>query len=59
MREWWQNACFRGVLAEEFDGANAVGVENVVDVIGEVVTDGGRWKGDAWRPLFDEIFDVQ
>jgi len=32
---------FGGVLAEEMDGADAVFVEGVVDVLGEVVVDGG------------------
>ena len=34
-------------MPEEFDGADAVGVENVVDVVAEVVADGGGWDGDA------------
>src|SRR5580692_10311003 len=59
MWEWRQDACFCGVLTEEFDGADAVGVEDVVDVRGEIVADGCRRKGDAWRPLFDEIFNIQ
>ena len=28
-----------GVLAEELDGANTVGIEGVVDVAGEIVAD--------------------
>ena len=30
-----------------------------MDVIGEIVTDGGRWKSDARGPLGDQIFDIQ
>ena len=44
---------FGGVLAEEFDGSDAVGVEVVVDVAGEVVADGGGWDGDTRCPPFD------
>src|SRR5271163_2719868 len=50
---------FGRILAEDFDGADAVGVENVVDVVGEVVSDGGGGDGDAGGPLFDELFDVE
>jgi hypothetical protein len=46
-------------LAEELDGAGAVGVEDVVDVGAEVVADGGWWDGDARCPLFDEVVDVE
>ena len=42
-----------GVPAEEFDGGDAVLVEGVVDVAGEVVADGYGRKGDTWRPFFD------
>ncbi len=49
---------FVGVLAEEFDGADAVGCEGVVNVAGEVVADGVGRNGDAGCPLFDELFDV-
>jgi len=54
-----KDAGFGGVLTEELDGANAVGVKDVVDVMGEVVTDGGGRDGDARRPLFDQVFDVE
>src|SRR5258705_12546901 len=50
---------FGGVLSEAFDGADAVGVEDVVNIRGEVVADGGGWDGDARGPLFDEFFDVE
>ena len=50
---------FGGELAEEFDGADAVGVEDVVDVIGEVMANGGWRDGDARGPLFDEFLDVE
>ncbi len=33
-------------------------VEDVVDVLGEVVADGGGWDGDARGPLLDEVVDV-
>ena len=59
MREGGEGIDFGGVLAEDLDGANAVSVEDVMDVIGEIVTDGGRWKSDARGPLGDQIFDIQ
>ena len=59
MREGGQHIDFGGVLTKDLDGANAVSVEDVMDVIGEIVTDGGGWKGDARCPLGDEIFDIQ
>ena len=34
------------------------GFEEVMDVAGEVVADGGGGDGDARGPLFDELFDV-
>ena len=58
MGEWGENVDFGGVLAEEFDGADAVGVEEVVDVVGEVVADGCGWDGDAGGPLGYELIDV-
>ena len=58
MGEWGENIDFGGVLPEEFDGADAVGVEAVVDVVGEVVADGRGWDGDAGGPLGDELIDV-
>ena len=54
-----KNVGFGGVLAEELDGADAVGVQDVVDVMGEVMADGGGRDGDARRPLFDEVLDVK
>src|ERR1700735_4661250 len=59
MREGGQDIDFGGVLTKDLDGANAVSVEDVMDVIGEIVTDGGRWKSDARGPLGDQIFDIQ
>ena len=59
MRQRGKHLDFGRILAEEFDGADAVGVEDVVDVVGEVVADGGGGDGDAGGPLFDEIFDVE
>ena len=53
-----EDICFGGVLAEDFDGADAVGVENVVDVSGEVVADSGGRDGDAGGPLLDDLLDV-
>ena len=50
---------FGGVLAEELDGADAVGVEDVMDVMGEIVPNGRGWDGDTRCPLFDEGFDVK
>jgi hypothetical protein len=50
---------FCSVLAEEFDSSDAVGVEDIVDVVGEVVADGCGWDCDAGRPLFDELLDVE
>ena len=45
-------------MAEELDGLDAGFVEDVVDVLGEVMADGGGWDGNAGRPLVDEVFDV-
>lgn len=53
-----EDADLGGVLAEELDGADAIGVESVVDVVGEVVADGFGQEREAGRPLVDEIFDV-
>jgi hypothetical protein len=51
--EWGEGAYLGGVLAEELDGAEAIVVECVADVPGEVVTD-GRWGDcDAGGPLLD------
>ena len=51
--EWGEDIDFGGVLAEAFDGANAVGVEDVVNIRRKVVADGGGRDGDARGPLFD------
>ncbi len=57
--EWGEDVDFGGVSAEAFDGVDAVGVEVVVDVVGEVVANGGGRDGDARGPLIDEFFDVE
>jgi hypothetical protein len=44
--------------AEVLDGAEAVGVERVVDVLGEVGADDVSGDGDARCPLADEGVDV-
>ena len=36
-----KNAELGGILAEEINGANTVGIEGVVDVAGEIVADRG------------------
>ena len=56
--EWGECVDFGGVLAEELDGTDAVGVEFVVDVESQVVADsvGGDWETGC--PLLDEVFDV-
>jgi len=53
-----ENTGFGGVLAKKIDGADAVGVEDIVNVVGEVVADCGGRKCDARGPLFDERLDV-
>ena len=58
-RERREDVDFGGVLAETFDSADAVGVEDVVNIRREVVADGGGWDGNARGPLFDELFDVE
>lgn len=58
MREGGEDINLGGVLTEEFDGTDAVDVEVVVDVAGEVEADGGGRDGDSGGPLFDELFDV-
>ena len=50
-RERWKRADGGGEGAEELDGAEAVGVEGVVDVAGEIGADGVGTEGDAGRPL--------
>ena len=59
MREGREGADFGGVLAEAFDGTDAIGVEDVVNIRGEIVADRGGWYGDARGPLFDELFNVE
>jgi len=59
VREWRENIDFDSVLAEELDGADAVGVEEVMDVACEVVAYGRGGDGDARGPLLDEVFDVR
>jgi len=59
VREWREDVDFGGVLAEAFDGADAVGVKDVVNIRGEIVADRGRWYGYARGPLFDELFNVE
>ncbi len=58
-REGREDVEFSGELAEELDGADAVGVEDVVNVRGEIVPDGGGRDRDAWGPVFDELFDIE
>ena len=53
-----QDAGFSSVSAEELNGLEAGLVEDVVNVLGEVVADGGGREGDAWSPLLHEVFDV-
>src|SRR6266702_910034 len=53
-----QNTGIGGVAAEELDCGDAVLIQRVVDVAGQIVADGGGWKSDAGRPLFDERVDV-
>jgi hypothetical protein len=59
MRQRREDAGLGGVLTEELDGADAIGVENVVDVGGKVVADSGGGNGDAGGPLLDDLFDVE
>ena len=51
--ERWKRADGGSEGAEELDGAEAVGIEGVVDVVGEIGADGGGTEGDAGRPLGD------
>ena len=59
LREGGEHVDLGRILAEEFDGSNTVSIEDVMDVIGEIVTDGGGGKGDSRGPLFDEILYIQ
>jgi hypothetical protein len=47
------------VLTKEFDSTNAIRVQDVVDVVGEIVADDFWAQVDAGRPLLDQIFNVQ
>ena len=58
MRQRRQNIDLGRVLAKQFDGADAVRIETVVNVLREVVADRGGRDGDARRPFFDELVDV-
>src|SRR5579875_3857365 len=57
-RQGWQAAELAGEAAEVLDGADAVGVERVVDVAGEIGADDIGWDRDAGRPFANEGFDV-
>src|SRR5258705_4038144 len=57
--QWGEDIDFGGVLPEQLDGADAVGIEDVMNIRGEVMADGGGWDRDAGGPLLDEIFDVE
>ena len=57
--EWREDVGFGGVLAEELDGAEAVGVEDVVNIRGEIVADSGGWDSDSRSPLFDQPLDIE
>ena len=48
----------RGVVAEDLNGANAIGCEGVVNVVGEVLTDRPGREGKAGSPFADQVFDV-
>src|ERR1700761_6771730 len=50
---------FGGILPEQLDRADAIGVEDVMNIRGEVMADGGGRDRDAGGPLLDEIFDVE
>ena len=56
--EGWEEVDLCGQGAEELDGTEAVGVQGVVDVAGEVGADGFRADGDAGCPVGDELVDV-
>lgn len=50
------DACCEG--AEELDGKEAVGVQGVVNIAGEVGADGFGADGDAGSPVGDDLVDV-
>ena len=56
--EWWKGADAGGKGAEELDGAEAVGIQSVVDVLCEIGADGLGADGEARRPLGDELLGV-
>ncbi len=49
----WQNANLCSKSSEEGDGAEAVGVEGVVDVVAEIGADGAGGEAEARGPLVD------
>ena len=51
--KWREDIDFSSILAEAFDGADAVGIEDVVNIRRKIVADGGGWDGNARGPLFD------
>ena len=53
-----KDAGFGGHAEEDSHGLNTLFVEDVVDVGGEVGTDGRLGNGDAVGPLCDEGLDV-
>ncbi len=58
MAKRWKDVELGGVLAKQLDGADAVFVEVVVDILREVFADGCGREVDARGPLVDEVFDV-
>ena len=56
--EGWKGPDACGEAAEEFDGAEAVGVEGVVDVVGQIGADRVGGEVEAGRPFGDELVDV-
>ena len=54
----WEDTEGRGFGAEAADGLDTCGREDVVNVLHEVVPDGGRRDGDSRGPLQHEIFAV-
>ena len=59
MGQWGKDVGLSRVLAEYLDGADAVGVENVVNIRGEILADGDGRDGDSRGPLCDQVFDVE
>ncbi len=58
MGEWGKNIDLGGVAAEELDSADAVGVEAVVDVAGEVVANDRGRKCDPRSPFGHQFFNT-